>query len=37
MRAYGEFEHIFRKKSNTAASTKEREAVWENIAARVNA
>lgn len=37
MRAYGDFEHIFRKKSNTAAAAKERETAWENIAARVNA
>ncbi len=37
MQAYGEREHIFRKKSNTAAAAKEREAAWEEIAARVNA
>ncbi len=37
MGSYGEFEHVFRKKCNTAAAAKEREAAWENIAARVNA
>ncbi|KAK0138495.1 hypothetical protein N1851_024973 [Merluccius polli] len=34
---YGEYEHTFRRKSNTAAAAKERETAWENIAARVNA
>ncbi|KAK0141213.1 DNA transposase THAP9 [Merluccius polli] len=37
MHAYGEFQHVFRKKSNTAAAAKERETAWENIASRVNA
>ncbi|KAK0147215.1 hypothetical protein N1851_013368 [Merluccius polli] len=37
MRSYGEFQHVFRKKCNTAAAAKERETAWENIAARVNA
>ncbi|KAK0136580.1 hypothetical protein N1851_027265 [Merluccius polli] len=37
MHAYGEFLHVFRKKSNTAAAAKERETAWENIASRVNA
>ncbi|XP_054865762.1 uncharacterized protein LOC129348731 [Amphiprion ocellaris] len=37
MRLYSEFEHVFRKKCNTAAAAKERETTWENIAARVNA
>lgn len=37
MRTYGEFEHVFKKKCNTAAAAKEREAAWEKIAARVNA
>ncbi len=36
LQAYGEYEHIFRKKS-TATAAKEREFVWEKIAARVNA
>ncbi|KAK0149310.1 hypothetical protein N1851_004486 [Merluccius polli] len=36
MHAYGDFLHIFRKKSNTAAAAKERETAWENIASRVN-
>ncbi|KAK0152851.1 hypothetical protein N1851_005488 [Merluccius polli] len=35
MLAYGKYEHIFRRKSNTAAAAKEREAAWEKIAARV--
>ncbi|CAI5638245.1 unnamed protein product [Oreochromis niloticus] len=34
---YGEYEHIFRKKGNTAAAAKERELAWERIAARMNA
>lgn len=34
---YGEYEHIFSKKGNTAAAAKERELAWERIAARVNA
>ena len=37
MQAYGNFEHIFRKKCNTAAAAREREAAWEKVAARVNA
>ncbi|KAK0134546.1 hypothetical protein N1851_029816 [Merluccius polli] len=37
MHAYGEFQHVFRKKSNTAAADKERETAWEIIASRVNA
>ncbi|KAK0141462.1 hypothetical protein N1851_021438 [Merluccius polli] len=37
MLAYADYEHIFRRKSNTAAAAKEREAAWEKIAARVNA
>ena len=37
MLAYGEYENIFRRKSNTAAAAKERETAWEKIAARVNA
>ncbi|XP_034562575.1 uncharacterized protein LOC117829128 isoform X2 [Notolabrus celidotus] len=37
IRSYGEFEHVFKKKSNTAAGAKQRETAWENIAARVNA
>ncbi|XP_030289826.1 uncharacterized protein LOC115591728 isoform X2 [Sparus aurata] len=37
MQAYVEYEHIFRRKSNTAAAAKERETAWEEIAARVNA
>ncbi|KAK0130868.1 hypothetical protein N1851_034455 [Merluccius polli] len=37
MHAYGEYLHVFRKKSNTAAATKERETAWEKIASRVNA
>ena len=36
MQAYVECEHIFRRKSNTAAAAKERETAWEEIAARVN-
>ncbi len=36
MNCYSEYEHIFHKKSNTAAAAKEREAAWEKIAARVN-
>ncbi|KAK0155343.1 hypothetical protein N1851_002300 [Merluccius polli] len=35
--AYGDFLHIFRKKSNTAAAAKQRETAWEKIASRVNA
>jgi len=37
MQAYGEHEHVFRRKCNTVAATKERETAWEKIAARVNA
>ena len=37
MRSYDEFQHVFRKKCNTAAAAKEKEMAWENIAARVNA
>ncbi|KAK0147477.1 Zinc finger BED domain-containing protein 1 [Merluccius polli] len=37
MMAYADYEHIFRRKSNTAAAAKEREAAWEKIAALVNA
>lgn len=37
MRSYGEFESVFKKKSNTAAAAKERESAWEKITARVNA
>ncbi|KAK0151971.1 hypothetical protein N1851_006670 [Merluccius polli] len=37
MHAYGEYLHVFRKKSNTAAAAKERETAWEKIASRVNA
>ncbi len=36
LQVYGEYEHVFRKKSNTAAAAKERELAWEKIAARVN-
>ncbi len=36
MNCYSEQELIFRKKSNTAAAAKEREAAWEKTAARVN-
>ena len=36
MLAYGEYEHLFRRRCNTAAAAKERE-TRENIAARVNA
>ncbi|KAK0156634.1 hypothetical protein N1851_000067 [Merluccius polli] len=35
MMAYADYEHIFRRKSNTAAAAKEREAAWEKIAASV--
>ncbi|XP_067451980.1 uncharacterized protein [Thunnus thynnus] len=37
IRSYGEFQHIFKRKCNSAAAAKERETAWENIAARVNA
>ena len=37
MRTYSEFEHVFSLKKATAAAAKERELVWEKIAARVNA
>ncbi|XP_056604801.1 uncharacterized protein LOC130421109 isoform X3 [Triplophysa dalaica] len=37
LQAYGEYEPIFRKKSNTAAAAKERALAWEKIASRVNA
>ncbi|KAI7803053.1 putative myb/SANT-like DNA-binding domain-containing protein 4-like [Triplophysa rosa] len=37
LQAYSEYEHIFRKKSNTAAAAKERESAWGKIASRVNA
>ncbi|XP_029992281.1 uncharacterized protein LOC115420858 [Sphaeramia orbicularis] len=37
MRSYKEFEHVFKKKCNTAAAIKERETAWENIAAQFNA
>ena len=37
MHSYGEFEHVFRRKCNTAAAAKERETGWEIIAARVSA
>lgn len=37
MRSYGEFEHVYRRKCNTAAAAKQRETAWENIGARVNA
>ncbi|XP_041653887.1 uncharacterized protein LOC121516593 [Cheilinus undulatus] len=37
MKSYSEYEHIFRRKSNTAAAAREREAAWEDIAARINA
>ncbi|KAK0147656.1 hypothetical protein N1851_012870 [Merluccius polli] len=36
MRSYGEFQHVIRKKCNTATAAKERETAWENIAAPVN-
>ncbi|XP_074547549.1 uncharacterized protein LOC141806159 isoform X2 [Halichoeres trimaculatus] len=36
MQAYREYEHIFNNKSNTTAASKEREAAWQKIAARVN-
>ena len=36
MRSYGEFERVFRRKCNTAATAKERETAWENIGAQVN-
>ena len=35
--AYGDFEHVFLQKCNTAAAAREREAAWEKVAARVNA
>ena len=34
--AYGEYEHVFRRKCNTVAA-KEREMAWEKTAARVDA
>ena len=37
MQAYGDYEHIFRRRCNTAAAAKDRETAWEKIAARVNA
>uniref|UniRef100_A0A1A7WR44 Myb/SANT-like DNA-binding domain-containing protein n=2 Tax=Iconisemion striatum TaxID=60296 RepID=A0A1A7WR44_9TELE len=37
LQTYEEYGHVFRKKSNTAAASKERKAAWEKIAARVNA
>ena len=37
MRSYSEFEHVFRRKCNTAAAAKERETALENISARVSA
>ncbi|XP_047440340.1 fibrinogen-like protein 1 [Mugil cephalus] len=37
MRSYGEFQHVFKKKCNTAAAANERQTAWESIAARVNA
>ena len=37
LQSYSEYEHIFQKKSNTAASAKQRQLAWENIAAQVNA
>ena len=37
MLAYGEYEEVFRRRCNTAAAAKEREAAWEKIAERVNA
>ena len=33
----GEFEHVFRRKCNTAAAAKEREIAWENTGAWVSA
>ena len=36
LQAYVEYEHIFLRKSNTAAAAKERETAWEEIAAQVN-
>lgn len=37
LQAYGEYEHVFRRKCNTVAAAKERETAWEKTAARVNA
>ncbi|XP_078797709.1 uncharacterized protein LOC144989335 isoform X2 [Oryzias latipes] len=37
LQSYSEYEHIFQKKSNTAASARQRQLAWENIAAQVNA
>ena len=37
IRAHGEFEQIFRKRSNTAVAAKERTRAWEAITDRVNA
>uniref|UniRef100_A0A1A8QLL0 Myb-like domain-containing protein n=1 Tax=Nothobranchius pienaari TaxID=704102 RepID=A0A1A8QLL0_9TELE len=37
LQTYEEYGHVFSKKSNTAAASKERKAAWEKIAARVNA
>ena len=37
VQAYSDYEHIFRRKSNTAVAAKERETARKKIAARVNA
>lgn len=37
MTSFAEHEHIFKKKSNTAAASKERKLAWQKIADRVNA
>ena len=37
MHSNSEFEHVFRRKCNTAATAKEREMAWENIGAWVSA
>ena len=36
LQAYGEYDHVFRRKCNTIAAAKERKTTWEKIAARVN-
>lgn len=37
MHTYRKHEHIFRKKKNMVAASKERDLAWEKITARVNA
>ncbi|KAI2647928.1 Zinc finger protein 865 [Labeo rohita] len=34
MQSYSKYEHIFKNKSNTTASAKQRQLAWENIAAQ---